>query len=74
MRLNASVWLLFLLLAACGPAAVKEAATAVPGPSPPPAATPLEEAAVFYETMTLNDGTAVRYALVLPPGFTSRNF
>jgi predicted esterase len=42
---------------------VAPTATAVP-------ATPLEEPTMRYETMTMQDGTALRYAVVLPSGFT----
>lgn len=66
--------LLFLLLAACS-SAVEEAATVAEtetavSPTPLPAATPIKEETMFYDTMTFSDGTELNYAVVLPAGFT----
>ncbi len=59
------MWVLFLT--ACQSAVIESGtATAVPVPT----ATLLEEATMTFETMMLDEGTAVRYALSLPIGYT----
>ncbi len=50
-------------LAACAHTAVPATPTDIP-------ATPMSEAITFYEMMTMEDGTELRYAVVLPAGFT----
>ena len=68
--LQIGVWLLLFFLAACGSAGAEEGAEeTIPTPTIPDA-TPIEEGTMFYDTMSLADGTELRYAVVLPAGFT----
>ncbi len=67
---------LLFLLAACSSARVEEVTevtviveTAVSIPTIPDA-TPIKEGTMFYDTMSLSDGTELRYAVVLPAGYT----
>ena len=72
LRKTPGLWLFLVFsLAACGSAVIAPGTTAETElDTAVSLATPLEAPVMRYETMTMAEGTAVRYAIVLPAGFT----